>query len=81
VIRIEEGRVKHWLLDCFILSDVLVVDLVLMEISKTPWAAVILFNEHRTIRFIGVHLDIMGALQATLEDETKATKTRHINRH
>ena len=70
-IHIEEGRVKHLLLDRFILSDFPVAEFVSMEIWKRPWAAVIIFTESRSIRFFGAHLGIISALQTTLEDGKK----------
>lgn len=72
-IRIEEGRVRHFLLDRFILSDFPIAEFVSMESWKKPWAAVIFFTEHRAIRFIGVHLGTIGALRAALEDEQAAS--------
>jgi hypothetical protein len=70
-IRIEEGRVKHLLLDRFVLSDFPLVDFRSMEIWKKPWAAVIVFTENRSIRFFGAHLGVIGSLRAALEDGKK----------
>ena len=70
-IRIEEGRVKHLLLDRFILSDFPAAEFESIEIWKKPWAAVIFFTDNRAIRFFGAHLGLIGALRTALEDEKR----------
>ena len=66
-IRIEEGKVKHLLLDRYVLAAFPVADFTSMELWRRPWGAVIHFKGGQRIRFIGAHLGILTELQNVLE--------------
>lgn len=70
-IRIEEGRVRHVMLDRFILSDFPASDFMSMTTGNKPWAVVLRFTDSRKIRFLGAHLGVIGQLRAALAEAKK----------
>jgi hypothetical protein len=75
-IRLEQGRVKHLLLDHYVLSDFPVASFTAVEVWNRPWGGVIHFQGNKKIRFLGAHFGILGQMQAALERaKQEANKT------
>lgn len=66
-IRLEAGRVRHVMLDRYVLSDFPLADFEQMQRSRGPWAAKLVFAGGRSIRFFGAHMGILAALEQDLE--------------
>jgi len=65
-ISIQDGRVKHLLLNRYVLSDFPVADFRRMEGHQAGFASVIRFKGDKSIRFFGAHLRIMAELHRAL---------------
>lgn len=75
-IRVEEGRVRHFLLGRITLSDFPVKDFVALETQGVaPWAAVLQFTQNRRIRFFGAHRGILRNLEKFLKQEKMAIQS------
>jgi hypothetical protein len=70
-IHIEAGRVKHMLLNRFVLSDLPTADFERLEWVRSPLPVKIVFTGNRRIHFVGAHLRVIGELREALASAKK----------
>ena len=66
-IEIDNGRIKHMLLNKLVISDLPVQDFTNIIFPQPPWAAVLYFNNNKKIRFFGAHLRVLLELKEDLK--------------